>query len=221
MGTSDGDDGLIVIDTIRPDADAELVIDREVLEGYWYRSVSWGVRPAENDGALPVQRLVSDFADSTLFVSWIPEWSYHSDWDRRRFTETLPPDDDESYQASVYLRTQLRVGVYHSLLPQYYIPVALSAPVTTRLVSVRRSKTSRLALTWLFSDGLEVHFRIARVSPRNFRLLRAESLLNAKSDAILGSAIVGEMDRLPANDDTWRAVAEALRAVDGDGRDGC
>jgi len=217
MGTSDDDDGVVVFDDMSTHHDGTLGIDRLLLEGYAYRTVSWGVRPVANHNTGRVETEVSSFGDDTLFVTWVPNFVYPRDSEGRRMSESLAASPDGTYQASVYLKPMYKGGVYHSILPQRYVPIEVSGPPATRLISARKSITGRLALTWLFTDALEVHMRIGLAREKHFDRLRAESIMDLKvhqhNEQPLGGAILRGFSELPSNPDAWRALYAAIEAA--------
>jgi hypothetical protein len=213
MGTLDNDDGLLIVDDVSHVRDGSVSIARRVFEGYWYRSVYWGVRPTTVDP----QRTTVGLAEDTLFLEWRPDWAPGGKLGSDEMAEFISGDHDGSFQASVFMGSrQTPDGVYHMLLPELFVPVSLSSPSTTRLISVRKAPSRRLALTWLFDQSLEVHVRFAQASERTFMRLRSETLLNnaPREQHILGShQLKDQLLALPSNPEAWQVLTTILGAA--------
>ena len=228
MGTVDDDDGLIVYDSLGVHPGDFLKISRQVFQGFAYRSVSWGVRPVGDvwheanpspllqpeDPHLPSDEMLI-VADQTLSITVVP--SFRHDDDIATFSEIVRPSSDGTYQISVFYRKNRLPGIYHALLPRHYVPQTVESPQSTRLVSARQAMSARLALTWLFDGSLEVHFRIAKSTPKQFDRLRAESWLvdaaGPRPEQHLGGAITRSLAQVSNNPEIWSAMVAAIEAM--------
>jgi hypothetical protein len=223
MGSSDREtiDLVVLDDFSRPQgARGSVLVQRSVLsvDDTWW-SVWWGAHPEHApQGPHTKSGWLESFADETLFVTKITMGGKFQPLRKiEEVSEEVAADDDGSAQFSVFLkRTRASSGVYHAILPPRSIPRTVSSTFETKLVSARRSKTGRLALTWLYEGHLEVHIRFAEVRDREFRRMRAEQVLNLANSVKVSadkSALLEQLAKLPANPEAWTLLNEAIKLI--------
>jgi len=196
-----------------------VLLQRSVLnvDDTWW-SVWWGARPERSpQGNTSQSGWLESLADETFYVTKITAGGNYLPLQRlEKVSERVTPDDDGSSQFSVFLTRGRASGIYHALLPPKTIPRTISSPSGTRLVSARRSKTGRLALTWLYEGHLEVHIRFAEVSDREFRRMHAEQVLNLGTSVKVSAeknAFLEQLAKLPTSPEAWALLTEALKLI--------
>ena len=190
-----------------------LLVNRRVIDLVaGHHHISWGFQPLRSSNA------VLALANGTLFISDDTadnEHDYLQTVTIKDLCETLMPDRDSSFHLTTNVCLQKAGGIYHALLPPFFVPVRLTDGDKSRLVNVKKCSDNRLALTWLFDRELQVDARIQRLTEKGF--WKAQMDKDVTHPAIDQSShlqeLISSLSTVATNPTMWELFSKGLNKI--------